>query len=110
MTVGLFTGPVTDGERRHWQRRAHLLLGDLLKLGLPPLTWTISSNSLVGRAHQDDPSERRTAWEAWVVHLNAATWPERASAGYRHLHAVAKGYRDNVDVGILADVDEDEPS
>jgi hypothetical protein len=103
-------GPVTDADRRVWQERAYLLLGELLKLGrekdLPLLCWQVSdAPTLLGEALGVDQGKRRAAFEAWVSALKLDRQPEVSSGSQVHLRAVTKDWGGRrVDVGVVADI------
>lgn len=67
--------PITDEERRGWQRRGARNLVELLQAaaekGLPLLPWRLSATTptLVGECLAFDPAERRTAFERWAEFL-----------------------------------------
>jgi hypothetical protein len=106
----MFSSPVTDAERRGWQRRATRVLERLLGLDLPPLTWTVSPNAtLVGRVLGPDDT-RRTRWQAWASALEATPTPEHTETGITDLRATATDRDDRlVQVVLLATVYDPEP-
>jgi hypothetical protein len=106
----MFSLPVTDAERRGWQRRATRVLERLLGLDLPPLTWTVAANAtLVGRVLGPDDT-RRTRWQTWVTALAATAAPESHGEGVTNLRATAPDRDDRlVQVVLLAAVFGPEP-
>lgn len=109
-------GPVTDADLRRWQRRRYELLGEFLDLqdqrGLPVLSWKVGNHALVGEAAGPDHADRRRAWEEWVTVLDLDQWaPSTSAAGRTHLHAVTRDWQGRgVDVAVIADVWDDEPT
>jgi hypothetical protein len=107
-------GPVTDAERRAWQRRALRVLAQLLDgrgSELPLLSWTVATRArLLGHVESHDPVTGRQHLEAWVRALGA-TPREWDSGLYTTLSAERKDYNGLVDVGLVADLDkpEDDP-
>ena len=108
-------GPVTDSERRGWQRRDALALVDLLadahKADLPPIVWQVgATGGLLGRCLTADPSARRAEFEAWAAFLAPVSrWPEHTHAGRTHLHATRERTGAGVEVVVIADL-YDEPT
>jgi hypothetical protein len=108
-------GPVTNADRRGWQRRDAAALAEMLdaadKADLPPLIWQVGMSGLVGRCMDRDPAARRGEFEAWARFLGEVElWPEhRTPGGTTHLHAGRRGYGPRrVDVTVIADIhDED---
>jgi hypothetical protein len=103
-------GPITDSERRGWQRRAVRVLGELLGgpgRELPLLRWTVATRAgLVGFVEEYDPARARQQFEVWVRALGATPRPERDPAGGRiHLYAVREHYDGLVTVAVVADID-----
>jgi hypothetical protein len=107
----MFSSPVTDAERRRWQRRATGVLDRLLGLDLPPLTWTVGPTAmLVGRVLDGDVDTRRAIWQTWVSSLAAAPAAESPSAGVTHLRATLADRTDPlVLVVLLATVYDPDP-
>ena len=109
-------GPVTDADRRRWQRRWLDLLVELVKFGedrkLTPLSWTLSVHALVGQATGHDSEEKRAAFDAWATALELARWGEHHhDTGRVHLHASARDlWGRDVGVTVIADVWDDEPA
>jgi hypothetical protein len=72
--------PVTDADRRVWQRRAVELLADLLaeadRLGLPPLRWMVHPGLALIGSCDIDPDKGRAGFDAWADYLNAVRYPE----------------------------------
>ena len=92
-----------------WQRDAHRALGELLKVdNLPAVTWTIAtSGALVGDVDSltSTSAEQRSAFAAWVRHLNAGVVPERTdSGGTVHLYANFSWQGGRVRGAIRADI------
>ena len=100
----MFSSPVTDAERRGWQRRALRVLDRLLGLDLPPLTWTVGPTAtVVGRVLLDADDTRRTIWQAWVTALAATPSPEYSDHGVAHLRATVRDQVDDfVEIVLLA--------
>jgi hypothetical protein len=109
--TGVFSSPVTDAERRGWQRRATRVLDRLLGLDLPPLAWTVGPTAtLVGRVLDGDVDTRRAIWRTWVTALAAAPVPESPGAGVTHLRATVADRTDPlVLVVLLATVYDPDP-
>ena len=102
--------PITDAERRGWQRRAVRVLDRLLGLDLPPLAWTIGPTAvLVGRVFGPDDI-RRSAWRAWVTALDATPAPDNRGQGVTDLRATARDQHDGVvQVVLLTTVYDPDP-
>jgi hypothetical protein len=109
--IGVFSSPVTDGERRRWQRRATRVLDRLLGVDLPPLTWTIGPTAtLVGRVLDGADDTRRADWQAWVTAMQATPAPESTDAGVTHLRATVADRNDPlVLIVLLATVFDPDP-
>jgi hypothetical protein len=102
-------GPITDGERRGWQRRAVRVLAELLDgpgRELPPMRWTVATGArLLGHVESHDPITGRQQFDAWAQALGATPWPERDRGAYTTLSAERKHYDGLVTVGLVADLD-----
>lgn len=108
-------GPVTDADLRRWQRKRHVLLGELLDLqderALPPLSWTVGVHALIGAATGHADEEKRAAFDAWAGALEVDGWEQPYDTGRIHLHAEAKDlWGRGVGVQVLADLWEDHPA
>ena len=72
--------PITDADRRVWQRRAVDLLADLLaeadRLGMPPLRWMVHPGLALIGSCDIDPDNGRAEYDAWTDYLNAVRYPE----------------------------------
>ncbi len=120
-------GQTDDTDRRRWQREKANRLIELLAAGanaeLPPVTWSVpATGALYARAMDNEPSERRAAFEAWATwlegryghedRLTVERWPEREHGGYIHLHiVVAKNIgtgRPLAEIVVTADVATDD--
>jgi hypothetical protein len=109
-------GPVTDAERRGWQRRNAFALVELLKaandVDLPPLAWSVTTvTGLVGRCTEMGAQAQREAFEAWAKFLAPVKrWPERRNSDRIHLHATRERYGagPGVQVVIMADLYDEE--
>jgi hypothetical protein len=101
----MFSSPVTDAERRGWQRRATRVLDRLLGLNLPPLTWTVGPTAtLVGRILGSNDT-RRTDWQTWVTALAATPNPEQSEHGITYLGTTVRDQQDDlVHIVLLATV------
>jgi hypothetical protein len=111
--MGLFTDPVTDAERRGWQRRGALALVDLLaearEAGLPPLVWELAMTSaLYGRSLAVNMPERRAEFEAWAAFFgeHGQRRAEQSFGGKTRLRVLRRRYgrEPGVDVAVLADI------
>jgi hypothetical protein len=102
-------GPVTDSERRGWQRRAVRVLAQLLDgpgRELPPLRWTVATTArLLGHVESHDPGMGRQHFEMWAQALSATPRPEHDRGIYTTLRAERADYDGLVDVGLVADLD-----
>ncbi|TDD97720.1 hypothetical protein [Actinomadura rubrisoli] len=120
MTSSNIHGPVTNADRRRWQRRNQRLLAELLEFGedkelpedaeLPVVWWQVTEHGLVGDCMQAEYADRRVAFDAWTDLLGLRRWPERTSPGCTHLHAASPDWRGRgVSVIVRADVLADDP-
>jgi hypothetical protein len=104
-------GPITDAERRGWQRRAVRVLSELLAgpgRDLPPLRWEVDRGaSLVGRVEPRDSATARRHFEAWAWAVGAQTRPEFADMFGVHLRAARDHYDGLVTVVVVAEIDPD---
>lgn len=107
-------GPVTDAERRGWQRRNAVVLVDLLAAAasssLSPITWQVTVGDHTGRCAAPDPARCRADFEAWAAFLgpDVQRWPENEHGGRTHLHVTRPKYAGRVDVTVIADIDEED--
>jgi hypothetical protein len=105
-------GPITDAERRGWQRRTVRVLADLLDgpgRDLAPLRWTVAARAgLVGFVESHDATIGRQHFEAWVEAIGARPWPERDLDFKVTLTAERKHYDGLVTIGLVADLDKPE--
>jgi hypothetical protein len=114
-------GPVTDADRRVWQRRDLDALTRIVELTtaatLPPITWTLTGSGVHGRvgAYYDGEHDQAAVWHEWAAALRTLCgepeW-ERHTPGFGGtVHHTAKfvlrltdrGWP-RCDVSILADV------
>lgn len=105
-------------DRQRWQRRAVMVLGELLQRAwdedLPVIAWTVgyAGAQLTGHVYTttDAPGreDQRRAWERWTATVGATPWKEHTSGDRTHLHAVVKDYDGLVDIAIVADVLDEE--
>jgi hypothetical protein len=71
-------GDITDAEKTGWQRRAALLLDNVLALGvkqkLPPIAWRIGTagSNLLGECVATPYAKRRADFEAWKAAIGVA--------------------------------------
>ena len=102
-------GPITDVERRGWQRRAVRVLAELLNRDLPPLRWTVATGARpLGSVESRDSTTGRQHFEAWAQALDATSWPERDRGSVVTLSAERKHFDGLVTIGLVANLDKPE--
>jgi hypothetical protein len=111
-------GPVTDADRRHWQRRGAVTLVDLLASAasseLPPLHWQLGPTSmLVGQCLDPDMAQRKAAFEAWAAFLSpGGRRSETFANGTTYLRVECRDWNGHqgTDVVVLAQIHAPEPT
>lgn len=97
--------PITDGERRRWQRNGAHALVEMLDAAeaakLPPIHWRLDfTSTLVGMCLGDSPEAQRATFDAWARFLGAET--SREEFGVTEFLRVEAKWADRVQVIVSA--------